>query len=147
MRIYLDTNLFIPAVEGRGPLRDVIGKLLGMADENAGLFVTSELTLAEVLVVPFEKNQENVIATYLELIHSRPGLDVISVDREILVLAARIRAGSKRTRLPDAIHLAPAQVTGCSCLLSGDTGLKTTGEIRRIPTTVESIAHLIGQVS
>src|SRR3954464_14764401 len=126
MRIYVDTNLFIPAVEGRGPLRDVIGKLLGMSDENAGLFVTSELTLAEVLVVPFEKNQENVIATYLELIHSRPGLDVISVDRET-----------------DAIHLATAQVTGCSYLLSGDTGLKTTGEIRRIPTTVESIAHLI----
>src|SRR2546425_12640208 len=95
MRIYLDTNCFIPAVEGKGPLHDAVARLIGLGDDRAGLLVTSELTLAELLVAPLEKKQDTVVTTYLELVNPRPGLDVVPVDRSIIILAARIRSEDK----------------------------------------------------
>lgn len=47
------------------------------------------------------------------------------VTREILVAAAEIRAEyHQRLKLPDAIHLASAQLHGCETVLTNDRQLK-----------------------
>ena len=146
MRIYLDTNVFIPAVEGSGRLQDILKGLLEIGDEHAGLLVTSELTLAEVLVIPLEQRQTEAVTTYLELIASRPGLDVVPVSRNMIILAAHIRSADKTIRLPDAIHLATAQAMECSHLISGDEKLRRSG-MAHVPVNVESIERLIGELT
>ena len=96
MRIYLDTNAFIPAVEGSDPLRNAMESLLSIGDVRTGILVTSEITLAEFLISPLEKGQSTVATAYMELIDPRPGLEVVPVNRNVLILAAHIRSTTKR---------------------------------------------------
>jgi predicted nucleic acid-binding protein len=61
---------------------------------------------------------------------------MVPVSRDILVAAARLRAETNM-KLPDAIHIATAQITGCSYLLTNDSHL------RAIPgLTILSLAEL-----
>lgn len=50
---------------------------------------------------------------------------MLPVSREILVEAARIRAGTA-LKLPDAIHVATARMCGCEVFLTNDTRIKDT---------------------
>jgi predicted nucleic acid-binding protein len=50
-------------------------------------------------------------------------LSVLSVERTILIEAARLR-GRLVLRLPDAMHVATAAAAGCDVLLSNDRRLK-----------------------
>jgi predicted nucleic acid-binding protein len=147
MRVYLDTNAFIPAVEGQGPLHDAMERLFGIGDDRTGLLVTSELTLAELLVAPLARKQDKVVATYLELIDPRPGLDVMPISRRIIILAAQKRAADKSLKLPDALHLATAEAANCSYLLSGDRGIKPLVPLRRIAMTAQDINQLIDELT
>ena len=45
------------------------------------------------------------------------------VSRDVLVAAARLRAETNM-KLPDAIHAATAQLTGCTQFLTNDTHIK-----------------------
>ena len=55
-RVYLDTNLFIYALEGFPEYADRISELFAAVDRGVLSAVTSELTLAESLVKPFMDN-------------------------------------------------------------------------------------------
>ena len=50
-------------------------------------------------------------------------LQMLPVNRDVLVAAARLRAETS-IKLPDAIHAATAQITGCSYFLTNDTRVK-----------------------
>jgi len=63
---YLDTNLFIYAVEGYEPEEAFVRALFLALEGGEFAAVTSELTLAEVLVRPFALGREDVAATYIE---------------------------------------------------------------------------------
>ena len=52
-RIYLDTNIFIYALEGYRIFRTALATLFDALDRQELTAVTSELTLAEVLMKPF----------------------------------------------------------------------------------------------
>ncbi|MCB1441367.1 MAG: PIN domain-containing protein, partial [Nitratireductor sp.] len=83
---------------------------------------TSELTLAESLVKPMADRDAELAERYFRVLAPQSGIEVREVSREVLILAARIRA-EKRVKLPDAIHLATAQATGCDRFVSNDGGL------------------------
>ena len=84
--------------------------------------VTSELSLAEALVKPFQDRRADLQAVYIKAISAAPFSEVRPVSRQVLIEAARIRAGQK-VNLPDAIHLATAQMAGCGVFLTNDFGL------------------------
>jgi predicted nucleic acid-binding protein len=54
-RAYLDANVFIYALNGFPSLVDVLGGIFGLLDQNLMTAVTSELTLAELLVKPHRR--------------------------------------------------------------------------------------------
>ena len=85
--------------------------------------VTSELTLAEVLVKPFGLGREDAVAAYTELLTPSDRLAVLPVDRAILVEAARQRAALGMP-MPDAIHVATALADGCDLFLTNDRRLR-----------------------
>lgn len=122
MLIYLDTNAFIAAVEGpeEEQARDALWRLFALSEERDGFLVTSELSLAEVLVKPLEMGLSKVTAAYCDLIQNGNGLVLAPIDRGILLLAAALRASDKSIKLPDAIHLATAERQGCSTILTDD---------------------------
>jgi predicted nucleic acid-binding protein len=149
MRIYLDTNVFVMAVEHVGEVNTLVQKLMDAGERHPGLLVTSELTLAEALVRPFQLRRDKNLASmldpsgrlgpdvnpvfltpntlagaYADLVVERPGLEVVPVDRTILILSAFHRADDKSIKLPDAIHLAAAEQSSCTHIVSADRGLR-----------------------
>ena len=87
-RTYLDTNIFIYAVEGYEPEQAFMRELLAALDAKAFGAVTSEFTLAELLVKPLELGREDVVAAYIDLVQPSDQVAVLPVDRSILIEAA-----------------------------------------------------------
>ena len=127
MRIYLDTNVFISAVEARDndESRAAIWRLLSLSEQHGSLLTTSVLSLAELLVRPLELNQDALVSTYIDLLEpgDRRGLSVVPIGKEVLILAAHIRKDDKSIKLPDAIHRATAELESCSAFLTSDRQL------------------------
>ncbi len=121
-RVYLDTNIFIYALEGYPVFRAILTTVFDALDRHELSAVTSELTLAEVLVKPFLDRHTERQAAYLQVLQPSASLQVVSVSREVLLAAARLRA-ELGIKLPDAIHVATAQLTGCERFLTNDTHL------------------------
>jgi len=123
-RTYIDANLFIYAVEQVAPFAAVLDTLFRQVASGAQTAVTSELTLAEVLVRPFAATSEQDRMAFERAVRTQGGLRVVPVSRGILVEAARLRA-STRLKLPDAIHLATAMQYECPVFLTNDTRIRT----------------------
>ena len=87
-RIYLDTNVFIYALEGIPEWRDLAQSILHLVDEGRCEAIASELTLCECLVKPFKSGRHDFAETYVRFFDPRPGLAVVPVDRTVLVQAA-----------------------------------------------------------
>ena len=129
--IYLDTNLFIYAVEEIMPYAEQVRPLLQAADQGEIGLVTSLLSLAETLVMPFRKGDGLLITAYRELFSHLPsGLFVAQLDAAILERAAALRATADSLRLPDAIHLATAESEQCDLVLTNDKRLKDSTTVQ-----------------
>jgi predicted nucleic acid-binding protein len=85
--------------------------------------VTSELTLAEVLVKPIRDGNSTARDTYDRMLRTKPFLSVLPINRDILVDAAGLRAATS-LKLPDAIHAATALLRGCTTFLTNDAGFE-----------------------
>lgn len=120
-RIYLDANIFILAMESRGSLSDLLIELL-IADSKEGqAFVSSELTLGELLVGSVKSNNDQLMSTYENVTISNERIEIGPVTREIIRAAAWLRAAAPALKLPDAIHIATAISTRCTRFLTNDT--------------------------
>jgi uncharacterized protein len=139
-RVYLDTNVFIEAFEGRGPLSEKLADFL-VANENRQRqrLVTSELTMAELLVKPIEMQRHDLISTYDNWTISNSYLEVIPVSREVLGDAALRRARDKSLKLPDAIHLTTAIKAECRYFLTSDKRIKGQYGVEILELTLENI--------
>lgn len=128
-RLYVDTNLFIYAVEEVMPFAPQVQSLFQAADEGSVTLVTSLLTLAEVLVRPYRVGNDDLVSTYRDLLTlPHPNLDVVLPSAGILTNAARLRATTPSLVLPDAIHLATAQASECDQFLTNDERLRAAAE-------------------
>ena len=109
-RVYLDANVFIAAYESKGARSDHAWWLLDAIERGDLLGVTSEITLAEVLVRPFEEQDHDLIRSYQDVLSPANGMEVPNVSRQVLIEAAILRSMRRSLRLPDAIHVASARL-------------------------------------
>jgi len=127
-RVYLDTNVFIYALEGLSEWSQISTALFQAIDAGTCEAVTSELALCECLVKPFQMGREDIAQVYINALQSRRFFSVVPVSREVLVEAARLR--SQRLTLPDAIHAATAIRTNCRCFLTNDDRFRSVKAIQ-----------------
>ena len=132
-RVYLDSNIIIAALGGDSDhqlalkLMEVIGSV---APQPTPPYVTSELTLAEVLVRPMRA--QSSLSDFDNALTTSAWLEVAPVSRNVLWGAASMRSQHPALKLPDAIHIATALAERCSHILTADTGLR--GEYRILVT-------------
>lgn len=117
--IYLDANLFIYALEGLPPFATKLAALFQRFDRGELRAVTSELTLAGVLVKPIRDNNATLRDQYDRLLRTSHALTVLPITRDVLVAAATLRASSS-LKLPDAIHAATSIAANCTTHLTND---------------------------
>jgi predicted nucleic acid-binding protein len=120
--VYLDSNIFIYAVQKSDQWAKSAEVLLKAIDERTVRAVTSELVLAEVLSKPFALGNTEQIEQYQRLLSAGSGLSMMNVSRDVLMLAARLR-GDMGLKLFDAIHVATARLASCDYFLTQDERL------------------------
>lgn len=134
--VYLDACAIIELLEKRTTESSALGSLLEVTAGNPTRLLTSELTLAEVLVepirglmditpwqegAPFSRDHHD---WYLaNLTDNSRLIRTLSVSRSVLTRAALMRARVKSLRSPDAIHAATAYESSCTHFISGDQRL------------------------
>ena len=123
--VYFDANIIIYAVEGFAVLEDQVKALLGALGSREIVGITSELTLAEVLVKPIRDGKVHLRRTYARFLQTTPAFQVIPIRRDILEGAAALQATTK-LKLPDAIHLATSDIANCDSFLTNDLLFKST---------------------
>jgi predicted nucleic acid-binding protein len=134
--VYVDANILIYIVEGNKALTSALKQIVEALDAGALSAVTSELTLAEVLIGPLRNNDQKLASTYRSLLLSSKVLRTVPVSAAILERSAAIRCNSM-TSLPDAIHLATAELAGCKYFLTEDRQLRV-----QPPLTAVGVADL-----
>jgi predicted nucleic acid-binding protein len=123
-RLYLDTNVWIYALEGYAAYIAILTDLFGQIDEGNLRAVTSELTLAEALVKPFIDQNVERQHVYQRVLQNSAHLQLIPITRQILVRSAELRATESLLKLPDAIHVTTALVSHCDAFLTNDKRIR-----------------------
>jgi predicted nucleic acid-binding protein len=93
------------------------------AEAGRAHVVVSTVTVAEVLAGPIKAGDELLASRYREALTRSPGWQVVALDVDMAVEAARIRA-RYRLRLPDAIQVATAIRAGAAALVTHDRALR-----------------------
>ena len=117
--IYVDTNSLIYFVEKVEPYLSASRPLWDEWNLGVRQLCTSELTLLETLVKPLRTGDVSLAMLYRATLLNAAGLTCVPVSRKVLEDAATIRA-LHRLSVPDAIHAATAQDTGCVLLVTND---------------------------
>jgi predicted nucleic acid-binding protein len=125
----VDTAPLVYWLEGHPRLADRFGAIFDAAESGAATVVISTVTLAEVLAGPLRAANELLTARYREALIRSPGWQVMPLDVDIAVEAARIRA-AYRLRLPDAIQVATAIRAGAAALVTHDRALRRVRGLR-----------------
>ncbi len=120
MRVFWDTNLFIYLWE-EGPWSEDLRQVRGLMRERHAEWVTSALTVGEIVVHPLRKKDAAQAERYRDAFRS---IEVVSFDEAAAFRFAAIRAGHPRVRPPDAIQLACAAASGCDWFLTHDRRLR-----------------------
>jgi predicted nucleic acid-binding protein len=122
-RIYLDTNVWIYAVESYPAFIRELTDFFQRVDQNQYVALTSELSLAETLVKPIKDNDHARQEAYKRAIVNRHNVFVVPILRELLIDAAQVRAETG-LKLPDAIHATTAVQARCTTFVTNDAQLK-----------------------
>jgi predicted nucleic acid-binding protein len=155
--LYLDSMVFIYAVEGDEDTAPPARQLMDVLRQKPGAAVTSELSLAEVLAPTSRdrstnSSQENEDLpselkrqVYSELMISSGFVNLIPVSRDILLETTTLRL-TQPQKLPDAIHAATAIEAGCRYFVSADRRVRLPGQLARMEPNRGNLAGLIEAV-
>lgn len=127
-KLYLDTAPFIYFLEKSSLYFDQIRDFF-IACKNQGiLLVTSAITIEEYCVFPLSQNDNQLVSNF-DLFLKGMNIEVVSVDKNIALRAAEIRAKYKSFKALDALHLATAITSDCSVFVTNDKQLRQIQEI------------------
>jgi len=124
----LDSSIltyFIEADPGYGPLAH---KIFEWMEAGRGQGICSALTLLEVLVQPYRRNDEERVGQFYGLLTTYPHLTWVPLSLEIADLGARLRA-TYRLKTPDSILIATALNSEASGFIGNDADLKRVTEL------------------
>jgi len=138
-RVFLDTAPIIYYLEAHPTYAPTIEGLFDRLDRNEISAVTSPVTLLESLIQPIRYGDTRLIDQFTTLITRGAGITFVSLDLEIALLAAEVRA-KQRLNLADAMQVATALALRCDTLLTNDIELRRVTDI-----AVVVVNDLVGQ--
>jgi len=125
----LDTTPLIYFTEGNPDYHKIVKPFFDAFDLGEFNIVTSIITLAETLVIPLRKGNNEVAQRYRNFLKT-DGVDLVDVSWSIAERAAQLRATyGKKIKPPDAIHLATAIEAKATHFLTNDKELRCVTEL------------------
>lgn len=127
--VFLDTAPLIYFIEGHSEYQDKLENLFKLNDENHFKFITSAITLLEVLVKPLKDGETKIVDQYKTILTNAEGIDIFEISIPIALKAAEIRA-KYNIRTPDAFQIATAIEYNADYFFTNDLRLKNITEIK-----------------
>ncbi len=118
-RVLIDTSVWICHFEEHSTFGEAASRVIEELEAGKFRGIASELTLLEIIVKPLQLRRQDAADDYETLLSYFPNLDLIPIDRAILLDAAGLRA-RHRLRTPDAIQLATAFSAGATLAVTND---------------------------
>jgi predicted nucleic acid-binding protein len=140
---YIEANVLIGAFEQK--LGDPALVPFLLSRHRSVTMLTSEVTLSEVLVGPLRRRDSRLLQFYHDLFAAPDVLRVIPVTRSIIERSAALRSQSPM-KLPDAIHVATAEASGCNSILSSDKRLHVPFGMKRIDPFEQAFEHWTSKI-
>ncbi len=119
--IYLDSCILIYAVEDASPRGDAVRARLARTDDRLAI---SPLVMLECMVAPMRSDDLALRDRYTRAFE-RCDLINLGVPEHLRAAELRARHG---LRTPDALHLAAAQLAGCTELWTNDARLAVASQ-------------------
>jgi predicted nucleic acid-binding protein len=129
--IFLDTAPLIYFIEGNSQYQEKLNQIFDSNDNGHFVFITSSITLLEVLVKPLREGQIKLVEKYVNILTNARGIEIFDITKTISIKAAELRA-KYNLRTPDAIQLATAIEFNANYFLTNDIRLKSVVEINSI---------------
>lgn len=118
--ISLDTNIFIRALDDSTNLGDKARELIIEIREATPRVFISTILLEEFFVRVYKDKREKEETNILDFLTIGGLGTFVSMDRQVALLAAKIRVDYPTLRAPDAIHLASAISAGANIFITTD---------------------------
>ena len=126
--VFLDTAPLIYFIVGNSQYHNLLFKIFDLNDKGGFSFITSSITLLEVLVKPLKEGKSDIANQYRNILTKAPGIEVLDVTSFTSEIAAYLRA-KYSFRTPDAIQLATSIEAGADYFLTNDNRIKSVTEI------------------
>ncbi|MCJ8166865.1 type II toxin-antitoxin system VapC family toxin [Pontibacter sp. E15-1] len=127
-KVFLDTAPLIYFIEGNTVYQTSLIKLFTAYDNGDFSFITSTLTLLEVLVQPMKLNRQDLVEQFQRILSEALGIELVEITAAVAVKAAELRA-KYGLKTPDSIQVATAVTNEAKYFLTNDIRLKTVKEI------------------
>jgi predicted nucleic acid-binding protein len=131
-RIYVDTNILIYLFEGFEEYRHLIQEIADCVDNDEIILLTGEITIAELMVMPFRKNDSKLISLYTTALNDKDFIHLVPTTQTIYLKTAYLRATFSSMKTPDAIQVASAIEGEADIFITNDKGIKTPKEVEKI---------------
>jgi predicted nucleic acid-binding protein len=128
-RIYLDTNIVIYLFERDDALQKKIAAIISQTTENDIEFYFSDVGVAECIYGAYKIQSDLLLQKYNESFYEVGLLNLVPVDSECVIAAAKIGA-EKNLKLVDSIHFLAAIETGCEVFLTNDYRFKSSHGVK-----------------
>lgn len=129
--IFLDTAPLIYFIEGHSQYQQKLKQLFLLNDEGHFKFLSSVITLLEVLVKPLKEGQNKTVEQYKKILTNAEGIDIFEITIPVTIKAAELRA-KYNIHTPDALQIATAIERQADFFLTNDLRLKQVVEIKLV---------------
>ena len=131
--VYVDSVVIVYTLQGNPEFYGLLETMWAQLQAREILIVSSELVIPEVLVSPMRNGNRELTVIYENLLFNS-GINLIPIDREILLLATELRV-KYRLKTPDAIHAATALSANCRRFITNDQDFQN---IAGLPVVIPS---------
>jgi len=128
-KIFLDTAPLIYFMEAESAFMSLLSDLF--SPSNNCRFITSVITLSEVLVMPLREGKIQLAEQYKEILTMSENIHILDINIDIAGEAATIRANYS-IKTPDAMQLATAKYGIVDYFLTNDLRLKSFKDLNVI---------------
>jgi len=127
-RLFLDSCVLIYFLEGHAEFGPAAKKLLAKVEKGDLKASITTLTLTELLTGPYRANNDLLALEYHALLFHFPNLDLVDINVDIAVEAARIR-GIYNYSTPDSLLLSAALQVKAAAFVTTDRKLSSFPEL------------------
>jgi predicted nucleic acid-binding protein len=130
-KVFLDTAPLIYFIEGHSQYQEILAQIFKANEAGSFTFITSSITLLEVLVKPLKEGNQKLADQYKNILTAASGIEIIEITTDIAVKAAELRA-KHNLHTPDAIQMATAILNDATYFITNDARLKAVKGINSL---------------